>query len=421
MMNKFEFQSLFENVPGPGTKRVAVIIGRFNPPTKGHYELIQKVREFVRANKLQLDAIPVVIVIGNDKKKKTADELLRNPLTVHERITFMQGSGHANGVKFISATNAFEALTKVRQQGMEPIAIAAGSDRIQDYINILNKYFKDANDKPIKHVPISLERDASAVETKSAVKADNIDDTLEAIRGGEAIETDIVSGSLARRAAELGYFEEFAKIVGLERNQKLAKMLFDKIKKTIDGAKGDPDEVKEAFNPNELSGARIITLLAYFLEKANQRLVEFFKQYPDVRVKFKDEDRMFSFYALDNDKFWFTGSMYPFDSQGHIGISIMPEGSRAETPEDFFSGLMDDDVASDRLKNKKKKVDLNEVFIDLANIFGGDKNSAHGNTIPFVDGFHPARWEFHGAGNYYPYLNGELVPSKEILVKILGE
>jgi hypothetical protein len=226
---------LLEDIPAPGKKRVAVIIGRFNPPTKGHYELINEVRKYIKSNPtMQLEAMPVVAVIGNDKKRKDADDLLKNPLTVNDRVVFMQSSGHANGVKFITATNAFEALTKCRSEGLEPIAIAAGTDRIDDYIRILDQYFKDANDKPIKHVPISLERDEGAIETKKVVKADNIDDQLSAIKGGEDVTTDIVSGSLARRAAELGYFEEFSRIVGLDHNKKLATLLYNKVKKVLD-------------------------------------------------------------------------------------------------------------------------------------------------------------------------------------------
>lgn len=238
--------NLFEQVPPPGQKRAAVIIGRFNPPTRGHYELINEVKKFIKNNpKLGLEAMPIVVVIGNDKKRKDADDLLKNPLTVNDRVVFMQGSGHANGVKFITATNAFEALAKCRNEGFEPIAIAAGTDRIDDYIRILDQYFKDQKDKPIKHYKIHVERDEGAIETKKEVKADNIDDQLAAIKGGEEVTTDIVSGSLARRAAELGYFDEFANIVGLDHNKKLATLLYNKVKKVLDIANQQKTEKEE--------------------------------------------------------------------------------------------------------------------------------------------------------------------------------
>lgn len=231
-MNQLDI--LFEDTPPPGSKRVAVVIGRFNPPTKGHYELINKVRAFIKAHPdLQLEAAPVVVVIGNDKKEKTPEELLKNPLSVHERVLFMTSSGLANGVKFVQAKNAFDALTGLRKHDMEPIAIAAGSDRADDYLRMLDQYFKTTDGKAIKHVKIEVGRDADAVSNKKEVKAGSIDDTLQAMKDGDDPGLEAVSGSLARRAVELGYFDEFVKITGLEQNRKLAKKLYDKVRKAL--------------------------------------------------------------------------------------------------------------------------------------------------------------------------------------------
>ena len=62
----------------------------------------------------------------------------------------MEHSGNANGVKFLVAPNAFAAFAKVREEGFEPIAVAAGEDRAPEYIKILDKHFTD-NGKPVKH------------------------------------------------------------------------------------------------------------------------------------------------------------------------------------------------------------------------------------------------------------------------------
>lgn len=234
MSDNYDSFWLFENAPPPGSKRVAVVIGRFNPPTKGHYELINKVKTFIKAHPdLQLEAAPVVVVIGNDAKEKTADDMLKNPLSVHDRILFMQGSGLTNGVTFSKAKNAFEAFTGLRNNDLEPIAIAAGSDRADDYLRMLDQYFKTQDDKPIKHVKIEVGRDEDAVSTKKDVKAGSIDDTLAAMKDGDDPALEAVSGSLARRAAELGYYDEFAKLVGLEKKPKLAKNLYNKIRKAL--------------------------------------------------------------------------------------------------------------------------------------------------------------------------------------------
>lgn len=211
-----------------GSKKVAVIIGRFNPPTRGHYAVIDKVKKFIRTHKkLGLDANPVVVVIGGSKSDS---DKKRNPLSVEDRILFMKSSGHANGVNFMTATNAFNALAMLRDKGMEPIAIAAGTDRIDDYARILDKHFTYPDGKPIHHYKILLDRDAKAIETAKDVKQSAMDKALNALKSNGDIDTDLVSGSLARRAVELGFEEEFAKIVGLEHNPTLAKRMFEKIK-----------------------------------------------------------------------------------------------------------------------------------------------------------------------------------------------
>jgi hypothetical protein len=213
-----------------GAKRVAIVIGRFNPPTRGHYAVISEVTKFIRANpKLDLEPYPVVVVVGGSKSDS---DKKRNPLSVDDRILFMSSSGHANGVKFISAKNAFEAFANARKEGFEPIAIAAGSDRIQDYVKILDKHFTD-NGEPIKHYSINLTRDEDAVETNKDDKQKAMDATLDSLKSKNILPVDQISGSLARRAVELGYQEEFAKIVGLDKKPALASRMFAKIAAAI--------------------------------------------------------------------------------------------------------------------------------------------------------------------------------------------
>ena len=229
--DQIEISELFEDVAPMGSKRVAVIIGRFNPPTRGHYSVINSVKKFIKSNKkLGLEVNPVVMVIGGSKSD--ADKK-RNPLTVDERILFMTSSGQADGVKFFSASNAFAALSSLREQGYEPLAVAAGSDRIADYIKILDKYFLTDDGQPIKHYEIRLERDADAVETDKSEKQRAMDNILAKAHDGRSIDVDAISGSLARRAVELGYEPEFAEIVGLQSKPALAKKMFDKIKSSI--------------------------------------------------------------------------------------------------------------------------------------------------------------------------------------------
>lgn len=232
IQHQLEMNALFEDLAPMASKKVAVVIGRFNPPTKGHYAVIDTVKKFIRQNKdLGLEATPVVIIIGGSKSD--ADKK-KNPLTAEERELFMKSSGNANGVVFFIASNAYAAFSLLREKGYEPIAFAAGTDRVDDYKKILDKYFLTPDGMPIKHYPIHLARDAAAIEKDKDAKKAAMDRALDSAKNtGSKIDTDIVSGSLARRAVELGYEEEFASIVGLENKPGLAKKMFDKIANAI--------------------------------------------------------------------------------------------------------------------------------------------------------------------------------------------
>jgi hypothetical protein len=230
--NESQIQSLFEDLPPMQSKRVAVIIGRFNPPQVGHYKLISDVVSWIKNNpKLKLEALPIVVVIGGSKSDS---DLKRNPLSVQDRIMFMQSSGKCNGIKFLSAPNAFKALEEVRKAGYEPIAVAAGSDRIDGYITILDKYYTDSDEETIKHYKIELSRADSAVETDKDKKHDNMVDIINKMRDGQDPSVDEISASLARVAVELDAKKEFAKIVGLEKNDTLANKMFAKIKAAME-------------------------------------------------------------------------------------------------------------------------------------------------------------------------------------------
>ena len=210
---------------GQQNRRAAVIVGRFNPPTIGHYSVIQVVKKVVLQQKL--DAVPFVVVIEG---KETSKDKSRNPLTADERISFMKGSGKADGVKFLKATSAFAAFEEVRKAGFEPIAIAAGSDRGQNYLEMLDKYFKTKDGEYIEHHLIELPRTANEA-TEKIDKAAALEDVLRYTDGDLPI--SMVSASLARLAVKKGERGKFAIIVGLTDKPDLATMMFNKIRTAI--------------------------------------------------------------------------------------------------------------------------------------------------------------------------------------------
>ena len=208
---------LFEEILPMQRKKVVAIIGRFSPPHLGHYKAINNAKTFIRKNPdLKLEVQPVVIVIAGEK---TSLDKKVNPLSAEDRINFMKYSGNAEGVIFDKSTNAFKAFERIRELGFEPIAIAAGDDRADHYLEILDKSFTN-NGKKIKHYKVpNLEREEA-----------NLTD----VKDDREIDVKNVSGSMVRAAVEADFEDVFSKMVGLEKKPKLAKLLYKKVKKAME-------------------------------------------------------------------------------------------------------------------------------------------------------------------------------------------
>ena len=225
---------LFEFAVGPQKLRAAVMVGRLNPPTAGHYKCMNAMKAFIRDNPDLKLHTPIVVII--DGKKSGLDKT-KNPLSAEERVKFIEASGKANGVKILVAPSGFEAFVEVRKNGFEPIAVAAGSDRADNYLDLLNKYFVNADGEQVKHVKVDgLDRENQ--EGKGAELSTAMEQALKDLKKGSELDVSEVSGSMARRAVELGYTDEFAAIVGLENKPKLAQLMFNKIRVSME----DTDE-----------------------------------------------------------------------------------------------------------------------------------------------------------------------------------
>ena len=218
---------------GEQKKRVAVMVGRMNPPTRGHYKVMAAMKAFIRDNPgLNLEALPIVVIVAGEKS--SADKT-KNPLTADERKSFMESSGRANGVKFLIASSAFAAFEEARKAGYEPIAIAAGSDRAGGYLKMLDKYFTKKDGSTIKHQAIpGLDRDQDDEVSDGNEAFDMI---ARMIKDGDKIDDAQVSGTLARYLAsmvkqgsdEQMFTKAFAYVVGLDKKPVLATKMMKKI------------------------------------------------------------------------------------------------------------------------------------------------------------------------------------------------
>jgi len=203
-------------------KPTVVLIGRFSPPTSAHYELAHKAQAFAREEdnaKKEYSPLPFIIVVDG---KETRRDKIRNPLTAQQSVQFLQASGKCNGCKIIVADNAIDGFNKVRKMGYEPTALAVGSDRAPGYIKLLN------NQEPsVKHIVIPgiSDREDNSLSAMNTI--------LARMRKDQDIDMDEISSSLAKHAAEEGYFPEFAKIVGLEDKLGLAKKLYNIVQHSL--------------------------------------------------------------------------------------------------------------------------------------------------------------------------------------------
>lgn len=216
-----------EDKHGVQKRKAAVVIGRFQPPTIGHYAVFDEVKKYIRDNEsLRLDPIPVVVIIAG---KKSSKDKSKNPLTADERMSFMKASGKADGIKFLIAESAFKAFEEVRKAGFEPIAVAAGSDRADNYLGMLDKYFNADDGKDIDHYAIEIERD----DQEKDHKRESVSQILQYM--DEEIPVYLVSASLARAAVKEDELEKFSIITGLTEKPKLAHKLFNKLKTAMEG------------------------------------------------------------------------------------------------------------------------------------------------------------------------------------------
>jgi nicotinamide mononucleotide adenylyltransferase len=200
------------DMPPCQARKAVVVVGRYQPPTKGHGRAISAARRYYRDN--HLDAIVVVVIEGtNTSKDKT-----RNPLTATQRIRYLQASEYGKGVVYLTATNAFDAFIEVRKAGYEPFAVVGGKivtkdgvqeDRASPYKEMLDKYFVDAQGRNYEHPAITLNRDP----------------THEDVTG--------VSGSVARAAVLANRYEDFRDMVDI-RDDSIVQKMYNDIKKSIE-------------------------------------------------------------------------------------------------------------------------------------------------------------------------------------------
>jgi hypothetical protein len=198
-------------------KTAAIAFGRMNPPTIGHEKLV---------NVIASQKADPFLFITQSQKPKT------DPLPFNIKLEFAKAAFPNVTVGDAGVRTIIQALQKVEQMGYAHLIYVAGSDRLEDFTELLNKYNgKDYTFKSIKVISAG-ERDPDA-------------------EGAEGM-----SASKMRAAATEGNFEAFAQGLpkGLHNN---AKNVFSAVRtgmgiKELEPAEGLGDDEKRAFKRQEL-------------------------------------------------------------------------------------------------------------------------------------------------------------------------
>lgn len=133
-------------------KTRVIAYGRLNPPTSGHALVMNKVKELADKHKADHE---VILSRTQDGKK--------NPLHVDDKVKFAKKI--APGVNVTAATKEHPTIMnhveKAHDEGVEHLHVVAGSDRVEEYKKLINKYHGPGTAKPFKSITVhsSGERD----------------------------------------------------------------------------------------------------------------------------------------------------------------------------------------------------------------------------------------------------------------------
>ena len=178
---------------------LTIVFGRFNPPTIGHEKLLDVV-EKVSENENYL------IVPSRSQDKKT------NPLEPDVKVSYMKKMFPRHKNKIInnsSLKTIFDVLVKTHNEGYSNVRVVVGSDRVEEFDNLIKKYDKKLYD----------------FDSIQIISAGNRDPDGEGIEG--------ISASKQRQAVLENDYESFVKGVPSAMENKDIKDLFDDLKNNI--------------------------------------------------------------------------------------------------------------------------------------------------------------------------------------------
>ena len=238
----------------------AFIFGRFNPPTIGHKKLFDKLKS----------VNPVFFVFATKTQDKKS-----NPLAYAEKIAAMDAQFPEMADYVINDPNIrtiIDVMQFIEKAGHTNVIMVAGSDRVQSFDDLLQKYNgKEYNFKSIKVVSAG-ERDpdsdsvsgVSASKAREAAKLNDFDQFQTMFAGNEKVKRKIFD--MVRQGMGLSETKEAPKGTYFTKTGNLVKGRLTKAAKARGARETDPKDKQRSKvppvtqrNPEEAAGVGIVT------------------------------------------------------------------------------------------------------------------------------------------------------------------
>lgn len=141
-------------------EKTVFTFGRLNPPTVGHEKLVDKVKQVAK----RLNAEPHVFLSHSQNSKK-------DPLNYNQKFKYAK-QAFGNIVTKSTARTVIEIMKQLEKMNHKDVIMVVGSDRVQEFRTLLNKYNgKEYNFNDIKVVSAGeRDPDAEGVSGMSASK-----------------------------------------------------------------------------------------------------------------------------------------------------------------------------------------------------------------------------------------------------------
>jgi hypothetical protein len=179
-------------------KTTVMSFGRFSPISSGHAKLVQKVKDVAKEHNADHK---IVLSHTQDSKK--------NPLSVEDKVRFAKHYFPNTNIEGASkeAPTFLHHAKKLSDSGTEHLVMVAGSDRVDEYHKLLNKYNGQPGNHNFKKITV--------------VSAGNRDPDAEGAEG--------MSASKLRAHAVAGHYKEFKS--GLPKgDEKIHKEMYHKVR-----------------------------------------------------------------------------------------------------------------------------------------------------------------------------------------------